>query len=172
MYAMSDNVDEALVTEISDRFDKWKRNIVKKASFCPWDIAISDWSFWWGSFNIILGGPMDVYIGNHIFGNDNSDITKMSQNALNFILGANAQCKSYVTGQGEDSISCTFSSFYGYNEKGFPDGYMPGGINQSDGGELSKYPIKCYNDEAFDWFTNENAIYWNAVLVFNVALST
>ncbi len=171
MYAMSDGADEILVAEISDRFSKWKRNIVKKAEFCPWNIAINDWSFWWGSFNIILGGPMDIYIGNHIFGNDNAETVKMSQNALNFILGANAQRKSYVTGHGEDSISCTFSSFYGYHEKGFPDGYMPGGINQANGSVLSKYPIKCYNDEAFDWFTNENAIYWNAVLVFNTALS-
>ncbi len=171
MYALSDKADPALVDETSDRFGKWKRNISKKAEFCPWDIAISEWSFWWGSFNIILGGPMDVYIGNYIFGNDNTDTAKMSQNALNFILGANAQRKSYVTGQGEDSISCTFSSFYGYHKKGFPDGYMPGGINQANGSVLSKYPIKCYNDEAFDWFTNENAIYWNAVLVFNAALS-
>lgn len=171
MYAMSSGADEKLITEIGDKFGKWKRNINKKAEFCPWDIAISDWSFWWGSFNIVLGGPMDIYIGNYIFGNDNSDAARLSQKALNFILGANAQRKSYVTGQGDDCISCTFSSFYGYHEKGFPDGYMPGGINQANGAVLSKYPIKCYNDEAFDWFTNENAIYWNAVLVFNAALS-
>ncbi len=29
--------------------------------------------------------------------------------------------------------------------------------------------MKCYVDEPFDWVTNENAISWNAVLVFSAA---
>lgn len=48
---------------------------------------------------------------------------------------------------------------------------MPGGVNSYNGGIISRFPLKCYYDSANDWFTNENAIYWNAVMVFNSALA-
>ena len=79
--------------------------------------------------------------------------------------------KSYITGMGEDHIKCTFSNFYdGNSPDGVPCGYMPGGINSANGGIISKFPVKCYIDDPGDWFTNENAIYWNAVMVFNTAV--
>jgi len=49
---------------------------------------------------------------------------------------------------------------------------MPGGINLANDGIILRLPIKCCIDDPGDWFTNENAIYWNAIMVFNtVALS-
>ena len=67
-------------------------------------------------------------------------------------------------------ILTAFSNFYdGNSPNGVPSGYMPGGINSANGDIISKFPIKCYIDDPGDWFTNENAIYWNAVMVFNTA---
>ncbi len=108
-----------------------------------------------------------MYIGNRLLGPDDGE-NSVQQDALNFILGVNAMRKSYITGAGKDCIKCTFSNIYdGNSPDGFPAGYMPGGINSYDGGIISKFPLKCYTDSPADWVTNENSIYWNAVIVFN-----
>lgn len=171
-YLLCENRDAETTAVIEKKFKSWKKSIIKRYEENPWNIAINEWSFWWGSFNIILGNSQDMYIGNYLLGLDNEEY-HVTQDALNFILGINAMRKSYITGTGEDCIKCTFSNIYnGNSPDGVPAGYMPGGLNSSNGSIISKFPLKCYIDDPGDWFTNENAIYWNAVMVFNtVALS-
>ncbi|MBO5449377.1 MAG: glycoside hydrolase family 9 protein [Ruminococcus sp.] len=166
-YMLCDNKDDALAAEIAEKYDSWKTGILKKYDDNPWNISIDSNSFWWGSFNIILGNAQDMYIGDKVFGLSTDDSEKISRDASDFILGVNAMRKCYITGMGEDSISCTFSNFWGK----LPKGYMPGGINNQNGNIISRFPIKSYADEPADWFTNENAIYWNAVMVFNTAMN-
>jgi len=170
-YLLCEDKSEAIVSKINAKYSTWYKANVKKYESNPWDIAINNWSFWWGSFNIILGNVQDMYIGNAVLGLEQTTTEAMAAHAVDFILGKNAMGKCYITGMGSDPIKCTFSNIYDTSsEKGFPTGYMPGGINSANGGEISKFPIKCYADEGVDWFTNENAIYWNAVMVFNSAI--
>ncbi len=167
-YLLSENADPAIRDEINTRFGQWCSGAEARHDNNPWEVSLLDWSFWWGSFNMVLGTPQDMLVGCYVLGRDNTKAMQMSGDALSFILGENPMRKSFVTGNGEDAIFCTFSSFYG-NEDSFPSGYMPGGMNAYDGSIISQYPMKCYVDEPFDWVTNENAIYWNAVMVFNTA---
>lgn len=168
-YLLCEDKDRETVELIEKKFKSWKKSVIKRYDENPWNIAINEWSFWWGSFNIILGNSQDMYIGNYLLGLDTEE-QNITQDALNFILGVNAMRKSYITGMGEDHIKCTFSNFYDENSPdGVPSGYIPGGINSANGGIISKFPVKCYIDDPGDWFTNENAIYWNAVMVFNTA---
>lgn len=166
-YMLCDNKDDALTAEISEKYDSWKSGILKKYDDNPWNISIDSNSFWWGSFNLILGNTQDMYIGDKVLGLSTEDSEKLSRDASDFILGVNAMRKCYITGMGEDGINCTFSNFWGK----LPKGYMPGGINNQNGDIISRFPIKSYADEPADWFTNENAIYWNAVMVFNTAMN-
>lgn len=166
-YMLCDNRDDALAAEIAKKYDSWKTGILRKYEDNPWSISIDSNSFWWGSFNIILGNTQDMYIGDKIMGLPAEDSEKISRDASDFILGVNAMRKCYITGMGEDGISCTFSNFWSK----MPKGYMPGGINNHNGNIISAFPIKSYADEPIDWFTNENAIYWNAVVVFNTAMN-
>ncbi|MBE6873646.1 MAG: hypothetical protein E7493_07035 [Ruminococcus albus] len=167
-YMLCDDKDSGTVDKITEKYSGWRDAIITTYESNPWNIAIYDWSFWWGSFNIILGNSQDMLIGDTVMGIEHND--NLTQDAVNFILGVNAQRKCYITGMGEDPIKCTFSNFYNGNSKdGFPSGYMPGGINNYNGGIISRFPLKCYTDDPGDWFTNENAIYWNAVMVFNTA---
>jgi len=170
-YLLCEEKDNAIVSKISSKYSTWYKANAKKYESNPWNIAINEWSFWWGSFNIILGNVQDMYIGNAVLGLEQTATEQMAAHAVDFILGKNAMGKCYITGIGSDPIKCTFSNIYDTNsEKGFPAGYMPGGFNSYDGGEISRFPLKCYADEGVDWYTNENAIYWNAVMVFNSAL--
>jgi hypothetical protein len=104
-YMLCDGRDEAVVAEMSKKYDSWKNGIMEKYEANPWNISIDSTSFWWGSFNIILGNTQDMYIGDKVFGLSTKDSEKLSRDALNFILGVNAMRKCYVTGMGEDSIS-------------------------------------------------------------------
>lgn len=168
-YLLCENKDNDIVEITEKKFRSWEKSVLKRYSENPWSIAINEWGFWWGSFNTILGNAQDMYIGNYLFKSlsDENDITG---DAFNFILGVNAMRKSYITGTGTDHIKCTFSNIYdGNSADGVPSGYMPGGLNSVNGGIISRFPMKCYIDNAGDWFTNENAIYWNAVMVFNTA---
>lgn len=170
-YLLCENREEEVVSKIAEQFEDWKRSVLGRYDANPWRIAINDWSFWWGSFNIILGNAQEMYIGCSLLGLDTSDAEKVSQDAVNFITGVNPMRKCFITGMGESPIKCTFSNiYYGDSSNGVPSGYMPGGINSYNGGIISRFPLKCYYDSANDWFTNENAIYWNAVMVFNSAL--
>lgn len=168
-YLLCDDKDTETALLIEKKYKSWRNSVMKRYNENPWNIAINEWGFWWGSFNTILGNSQDMYIGDYLLGISDEE-QNITQDALNFILGVNAMRKSYITGMGEDHIKCTFSNFYdGNSPDGVPDGYMPGGINSSNGGIISKFPIKCYIDDPGDWYTNENSVYWNAVMVFNTA---
>lgn len=169
-YLLCEERDEQAATLIRKRFGNWKRSVLNRWQANPWRIAIGPSSFWWGSFNIILGNAQDLYIGDVLLGNDTGKAKQLSQDAVHFILGRNAVRKCFITGMGEDPIHCTFSNIYfGDAPGGVPAGYMPGGVNAYDGAIISHFPLKCYFDSAMDWVTNENAVYWNAVMVFNAA---
>lgn len=168
-YLLSENPDEEISAIITKRYKSWRSGVRNRYESNPWNISVNSWGFWWGSFNTIHGSPQDMIVGNYAIGDDLSEAERLSSDALSFIMGENPLRKSFVTGHGDDSIAQTFSNIWSAGNY-FPNGYMPGEINNSEGNILSKYPIKCYTDEPFDWVTNENAIYWNAVLVFNAAV--
>lgn len=171
-YLLCEKRSEKVVAKTAKQFEGWKRSVLERYNANPWNIAIDENSFWWGTFNIILGNAQDMYIGSRLLGIDESDAARVSCDAVNFITGVNAVRKCFITGMGEDPIKCTFSNiYYGDSSDGVPPGYMPGGVNSYNGGIISRFPLKCYYDSANDWFTNENAIYWNAVMVFNTALA-
>ncbi len=169
-YLLCNNRDEAVVSEIETKFKSWKQSVLNRHNTNPWRIAIDKYSFWWGSFNIILGNAQDILIGDTLLNLDTDSSMQLSAHAVNFITGTNAVRKCFVTGMGDDPIKCTFSNiYYGASPDGVPAGYMPGGVNSYNGGIISRFPLKCYIDSESDWYTNENAVYWNAVMVFNSA---
>ncbi len=170
-YLLADGADSEISSVIAEKFDSWMTAAVSRYTYNPWDISLSDYNFWWGSFNMVLGTPQDMLVGCYVLGEDNATAMEISKSAIDFILGENPLDTCFVTGYGENAISCTFSNFWG-NQDSFPSGYMPGGINSYNCAIVSRFPMKCYVDEPFDWVTNENAIYWNAVLVFNVAANS
>ncbi len=168
-YLMAEGADPGAVRRITTRVNLWIKNVLACAEENPWNVAIRPDTFWWGSFNIILGVPMDMLAACHATGQDPTRAQQLAADAVHFILGENPMRKTFVTGHGADGISCTFSNFWGNRPEGFPKGYMPGGMNSFDGKWISRFPMKCYSDDAHDWVTNENAVYWNAVLVFALA---
>ncbi len=114
---------------------------------------------------------MEMYLHEKYLGTDTETSRRLCAETLNFILGINPLGKSMVTGIGENCIARTYSGIFGEDGlEGYPDGYTPGGINMYDGAILSRFAGKCYSDTKLDWVTNENSIYYQAALVFAVAM--
>ncbi len=168
-YMASDAVPDDIRNEITAAFTRWYDSLQQRYLEHPWNLTIKEHQLWWGSFNSLLANAQDLFVGCSVMGQDTTNASQISADAVHFVLGMNPLCRCFVTGHGSNAISCTFSNFYGYQAQGFPKGYMCGGINSQNGALISKYPLKCYVDEPHDWVTNENAVYWNAVLVFQLA---
>lgn len=170
-YLLCEETSSEITNWVLPKYTNWKKEMLKNISDNPWRTVLPTWGYWWGSNSNALKAVMEMYIGDRLLGNDLTEAGSAAQDVLDYILGRNPLSMSYVTGEGQRSISCTYSGIFGQDgREGFPAGYMPGGVNSYDNWVVSKYPAKCYDDSTFDWVSNENAIYYNSPLVFMTAL--
>lgn len=170
-YLLCEETSSEITDWVLPRYTNWKKEMLKNISDNPWRTVLPTWGYWWGSNSNALKAVMEMYIGDRLLGNDLTEAGAAAQDVLDYILGRNPLSMSYVTGEGQRSISCVYSGIFGQDGlEGFPAGYMPGGVNSYDNWIVSKYPAKCYDDSTFDWVSNENAIYYNSPLVFMTAL--
>jgi len=77
-----------------------------------------------------------------------------------------------VTGYGVDAAKQVFSSIYGSDGiDAVPPGILVEGSNQYEGWKYSRFVGRCYTDTNTDWTISEQGIYFNANLVFVLALA-
>lgn len=154
-----------------DEFTIWLSNKIDRYKNNTWGNTIANGNYYWGSNSQILGMCMEALIGSKVLGINNDEINKMTFSSFNWLLGANAMRKSFVSGYGEDCIKTIFSTFNNDGKSGIPKGFMPGGINRYQGVGLSLFPSKCYLDSADEWSTNEHTTGWNSILTFVAAFA-
>ena len=100
------------------------------------------------------------------------ELVKAARAQLNYVLGVNPLRKSYVTGFGGDSARRIYSAIYSSERyPSLPPGILAEGPNQYQGWRYSRFFGKCYADTNTDWTVSEHAIYYNASLVFALALA-
>ncbi|RPH48022.1 MAG: glycoside hydrolase, partial [Planctomycetota bacterium] len=79
---------------------------------------------------------------------------------------------SYVTGHGVDAAKQIYSHIYSSDGVApIPPGILAEGPNQYQGWRYSRFFGKCYADTNTDWTVSEHAIYFNANLVFVLAMA-
>jgi hypothetical protein len=60
---------------------------------------------------------MDIYIGSKLLNTNDSSVSKIALDSLNWILGTNPLCKSFVTGYGDRAVKNIYSSIYSFDGK-------------------------------------------------------
>jgi hypothetical protein len=136
-----------------------------------WGNVLLDEDYYWGSNSVALQTNLLLTVGSKILGTYDKEVVDISRANLNYILGVNPLRFSYVSGYGADSVKNIYSHIWSNdNIPQIPRGYLAGGANQYEGKAFSRFAAKCYRDVNSEWTTNENAIYWNSVLVFTAAL--
>ena len=129
--------------------------------------------YYWGSNAVTLAtittlATADRAIGDYF----DIELVKAARAQLNYVLGVNPLRKSYVTGFGADSASRIYSALYSSERyPSLPPGILAEGPNQYQGWRYSRFFGKCYADTNTDWTVSEHAIYYNASLVFALALA-
>ena len=100
-------------------------------------------------------------------------------NGMDYILGRNALCKSFVTGYGGYPVYYPHHRWWVNDELlGFPPpppGVLAGGVYEKTNDEATSYfakkvgRAKRYSDDARSYSTNEVCINWNSPLVWTTA---
>lgn len=169
-YMSAANPDKTFASWYKEKFNKWSKETLDKASNNIWGTTLGENDYSWGSNSGVLGSTMDLYIGNKVLGNNLNNTVTAVRSSLNYILGVNPLRMSYVSGYGEDCVKHSYSNIYKNDDNKLPpSGYMAGGPNQNEGAIFSQFHAKAYVDSAYEWTTNEHTIYWNSALVFNTA---
>lgn len=173
-YMRSPNRDATIANWWITKFNNWRNAIIARSQNSAWkntlegDVAETD--YYWGSNGASMSSLLLIVAGSKILGDYNIDHLNAVRNNMNYILGVNPIRHSYVSGYGSDCAQYPFSSIYSEDGKsGVPKGYMAGGANGYEGKVFSNFHGKCYSDRFTEFSTNEHTIYWNSLLVFNVA---
>jgi len=129
-------------------------------------------NYYWGSNSVTLGTIPVLVLGDIASGSlPGADLLNAAKAQLNYILGVNPLRHSYVVGIGADSAQTVFSGLYSpYGIYTPPAGYMGGGPNWYDSPWFSQFQARSFADSNVDWPTNENAIGYEAPLVFTTAV--
>mgnify|MGYP001097319101 FL=1 len=146
------------------------RSIVNRWNNNAWGNTLHQGNYYWGVNNQIVSIPMGAILASELLNKPTDTVKAFSVSTLSWVLGSNPLCKSFVTGQGENSISTIYSTIYSNdNIPEVPPGYMPGGPNASNARRISNFAAKCYNENDNDWVTNEHTVYMNSPLLFLTA---
>lgn len=129
-------------------------------------------NYYWGSNAVTVGTVPVLVLGDLATGSlPGADVVDAAKAQLNYVLGVNPLRHSYVVGMGADSAQTIFSGLYSaYGIYTPPSGYMGGGPNWYDSPWFSQFQARSFGDSNVDWPTNENAIGYEAPLVFTTAL--
>jgi hypothetical protein len=129
--------------------------------------------YYWGSNSVTLQTIVVIAMADRAIDERfDFELVKAARAQLNYVLGVNPLRKSYVTGHGADSPSQIYSHIYSNDGLApIPPGILAEGPNQYQGWRYSRFFGKCYADTNTDWTVSEHAIYFNANLVFVLAMA-
>jgi hypothetical protein len=177
-YFAAPGADRAARRWFRPRFEAWKQVQLARTEK-PWRNFLDDGSgeygsdYYWGSNSVTLQEVVVIALAERALdGFIDPGILKVARRQLNYLLGVNPLRKSYVTGYGVDAPGQVFSSIFSSDGiDGLPPGILVEGPNQYQGWKYSRFFGRCYVDTNTDWTVSEHAIYFNANLVFVLALA-
>ena len=129
--------------------------------------------YYWGSNSVTLQEIVVIALADRASADEiDPELVKAARAQLNYVLGVNPLRKSYVTGLRRRRPGADLLVIYSNDGiAALPPGILAEGPNQYQGWRYSRFFGKCYADTNTDWTVSEHAIYYNANLVFVLALA-
>ena len=170
-YLKTTKTDSKALDWIKPRFTKWQGWMNDRQKSLAWKNYLNEWNYFWGSNSVMIDTIFVKTAFNRLLGGNDTAVVTGARDGLNYLLGTNPLAFSYVSGYGSRSVKRIYSCIWTNDGlDAIPTGYLAGGANKYEGHFFSNFAGKCYRDSAFEWTTNENAIYWNSALVLLSAL--
>jgi endoglucanase len=169
-YNLSPAADAQERSWYKTQFGIWRGTQMSRMASNPWRNFLLN--YYWGSNSVTLGTIPVLVLGDMATGSPSSaDVLDAARSQLSYILGVNPLRHSYVVGIGADSARTVFSGLYPpYGIYTPPAGYMGGGPNWYNAPWFSQFQARAFADSNVDWTINENAIGYEAPLVFTTAV--
>jgi endoglucanase len=166
------NIDKKMMESVRNRIIEGADLYLNQIDMKKYAVPLVN--YFWGSNSQVLNKLIVMGYAYDITGEEKYiDAMLIS---MDYILGRNALCKSFISGYGENPMMYPHHRWWG-NDPSMelpppPPGVVAGGPNQdaSDEGVLQFVdkvsPAMRYVDDAKSYSTNEVAINWNAPLVW------
>jgi endoglucanase len=147
--------------------------VVARTAANGYRVSLTTRQYGWGSNGVVANYGLQLLVAD-IFRRDRRYV-ETARDDLYYLLGRNALCLSFVTRVGANPVRHPHHrpSAADGNEEPWP-GLLAGGPNQTRQDAAMRRlpelpPAKMYVDDQTSYATNENAINWNAALVFALA---
>jgi endoglucanase len=172
-FALGQGKDETAVSAIRQASLKAADEIVERSSRNGYRISMTKFDYVWGSNGVAANYGMQLLVANVM--QPNSRYVQTALDNLHYLLGRNTFSLSWVTQVGANPFRHPHHRPSGADNNKEPwPGLLSGGPNRSRQDPAMRRlpnlpPAKMYLDEEESYASNENAINWNAPLVFLLA---
>jgi endoglucanase len=172
-YALGRGPNATAVSEIVERSSRAADEIVQRASADPYRITLVTTDYVWGSNGVAANYGVQLLVANRL--KPNVRYVETAVETLHYLLGRNPFSLSWVSGLGDNPFRHPHHRPSGADANREPwPGLLAGGPNRRPQDAAMKRmpaypPAKGYLDDQESFASNENAINWNAALVFVIA---
>jgi len=162
---------DAAANDIRDVTRKAADQIVERSARNGYRISLVPRDYVWGSNGVAANYGVELVVANLL--HPDARYVNAAMDNLHYLLGRNTFSLSFVTGVGENSSQHPHHRPSAAQGKAWP-GLLCGGPNKDREDAVLKAmptlpPAKLYADNQNSYASNENAINWNAALVFVLA---
>jgi endoglucanase len=172
-YALGRGPNSAAVSDIVERSSRAADEIVLRVSAHPYRIPLVSTDYVWGSNGVAANYGMQLLVADRLKADQRYVDT--AAETLHYLLGRNPFSLSWLTGVGDNPFRHPHHRPSGADANREPwPGLLSGGPNRRPQDPAMKQmpafpPAKGYLDDQESFASNENAINWNAALVFVLA---
>ena len=172
-YALGRGANTAAVSDIVEHSSRAADEIVRRVSAHPYRIPLVSTDYVWGSNGVAANYGVQLLVANRL--KADARYVETAVESLHYLLGRNAFSLSWLTGVGENPFRRPHHRPSGADANREPwPGLLSGGPNRRPQDPAMKLmpaypPAKGYLDDQESYASNENAINWNAALVFLLA---
>lgn len=164
---------DAAAKDIRERTQKAADQIVERSARSGYRISLASTDYVWGSNGIAANYGVELLVANAL--HPDARYVDAAMDNLHYLLGRNTFSLSWVTWVGENAFQHPHHRPSGADGIAAPwPGLLSGGPNRDREDAVLKAlpdlpPAKVYADTQNSYASNENAINWNAALVFLLA---
>ncbi|MCX6168235.1 MAG: glycoside hydrolase family 9 protein [Ignavibacteriales bacterium] len=172
VFGSSTQKDQTVLAEHKVALQNYCNTLVTRSKNDGFNVTLQSSEYYWGSNSDVLNRAILLIAGYELY--KSADYYDAALSQFNYILGANANDISYITGIGEKRVMHPHHRPSGSDGIVEPvPGLMAGGPDKGrDDDSLRAYTTSltpsalCYIDNEGSYSSNEICINWNAPLVF------
>ena len=172
LFSLQPEVDVNIKNNIDSSLINYCNMLVNESESNGFSVTINQYQYTWGCNSGVLNNAILLLLGYEK--SNNRYYYNLALKQIDYILGINANNKCFITGVGSNSVMHPHHRPSGADGiadpipgllAGGPDRYLDDAVLRAHYNDATP-PALCYIDDQGSYASNENAINWNAPLVF------